>query len=146
MRSSQLGSQHEYLPGAVGPFLDELPLLTHATIKPYVIAILLHRGAVSFNEIITALSPHCAQIDTKVGYWDQIENYQIEDKTRLEMLAEEVLGEMVANNTLRYNEELDIWVLSLGENRRNLPTIINWISSTGGRMPQHLICELAGTI
>lgn len=133
---------NDFIPGAVGPFIDELPLVTHAHIQPYIIAILLHRGAVAFSDIITAIQPHCPQIDTKIGAWDSIENCEIEDKTRLELLVEEVLGEMVSSGLLRYNEEQDLWVLVLGERLNNLTKIINWVSATGGQMPQHLLLDM----
>jgi len=136
-------SRDDFIPGAVGPFIDELPLITHANIKPYIIAVLLHRGAVSFGEIITAVQPHCPQIDLKVGAWDSIENCEIEDKTRLELLVEEVLGEMVAGKLLRYNEDKDIWVLSVGENLNNLTTIVNWVSATGAQLPQHILLDMS---
>ena len=130
------------LSGAVGPFIDDRPLLTHASIKPYIIAILLHRGAVSFGEVLAALTPHCADIDLKVGLWDDRENFQI-DCSRLEVLVEEVLGEMVGTGILRYNEEQDIWVLSVGENRKNLPKIINWVAATGAQLPHHVLLEMS---
>lgn len=132
-----------YLSGAVGPFIDDRPLITHATIKPYIIAILLHRGAVSFGEIIACLVPHCADIDLKIGLWDELENCNIEDRNRLELLTEEVLGEMVGIGILRYNEEQDLWVLSVGENRKNLPKIINWVAATGAQLPRHVLLEMS---
>jgi len=136
-------SVENFIPGAVGAFIDEVPLVTHANIRPYVIAILLHRGAVTFKEVITAMQPHCPQIDTKVGAWDSIENCEIEDKTRLELLVEEVLGEMVSERLLRYNEERDFWVLNLGKNNNNLTTIVNWVSATGAQLPQHLLLDMS---
>lgn len=135
-------SVHNFVPGAVGPFIDELPLVNHANVKPYIIAILLHRGGVSFGEIVDNMTPHCPQVDLKVGFWDEIDNAEVEDKTRLEVIIEEVLGEMVCSRLLRYNEELDIWVLNVGENNQNLPTIINWVSSTGAKLPDHILLEM----
>ena len=132
-----------YISGSVGPFIDDLPLLTHARIKPYIIATLLHRGAVRFGEIASALTPHCTEIDLKVGMWDGVENYEIGDRSRLEYLIEEVLGEMVSQQILRYNEERDLWVLSLGDNRQNLPKIINWVAALGGQLPQHLLLDMS---
>lgn len=132
-----------YISGAVGPFIDDRPLLTHATIKPYIVAILLHRGAVSFGEVLAALTPHCADFDLKIGLWDDKENYQVTDRSRLEHLVGEVLGEMVGTGILRYNEEQDIWVLSVGENRKNLPKIINWVAATGAQLPHHVLLEMS---
>jgi hypothetical protein len=131
-----------FISGAVGPFIDDRPLLTHATVKPYIVAILLHRGAVSFGEVLAALTPHCADVDLKVGLWDDKENYQ-SDRSRLEHLVGEVLGEMVGTGILRYNEEQDIWVLSVGENRKNLPKIINWVAATGAQLPHHVLLEMS---
>ena len=131
-----------YLAGSVGPFIDDQPLITHARIKPYIVAILLHRGAVRFNEVLGALTPHCAQVDIKMGMWDGAP-YQIDDRSRLEYLIEEVLGEMVSQRILRYNEERDFWVLSVGDNRQNLPKIINWVAAVGGQIPDHLLLEMS---
>lgn len=75
--------------------------------------------------------------------WDGVEGYENDDRPRIEILVAEVLGEMVAEGILRYNEECDLWVLSVGANRQNLPKIINWVSAMGGQMPQHLLLEMS---
>lgn len=89
------------------------------------------------------ISPQCAVIDLKVGAWDGIEQCSIEDKTRLEMQVDDVLFDMLSSGLIRYNEDQDFWVLVKGENDQNLPRIINWISSTGGQLPQHLLLEIS---
>lgn len=127
---------HE-IPGSVGAFIDDLPLLTTAHVKPYVIAILLHRGAVRRPEIVASLTPHCLLDDLRVGAWDPLDGEYCEG-TRLEKIIDEVLGEFVYDGTLRYNEELDIWVLTT----QHLPKTISWIASLGAKMPQHLLSEL----
>lgn len=134
------------IPGGVGPLIEDLPLATHASVKPYIIAILLNRGAVSFGEVISCMIPHCSSIDLKLGAWDSIENCDISDKTRLELIVEEVLGEMVAQGILRYNEDKDLWVLQAGANKRHLPEIINWVSATSGQLPHHLLAELSVSV
>lgn len=103
---------------------------------------LLHRGAVSFEEILAAIIPHCAQIDLKVGAYGEMDDCD-PDKSRLELLVEEVLGEMVGNGLLRYNEERDLWVLRVGQNNCNLTTIINWVSTLGGQLPHHVLMEIS---
>lgn len=128
------------LPGGVGPFIDEVPILNHAHIRPYIIAILIHRGAVTFTEILHNLTPHCPQIDLKIGAYGEFEDVD-PDKSRLEILTEEVLGEMVAEQLLIYNDIEDRWVLSRGQNSRNLPTIISWVATLGGQMPHHLLID-----
>lgn len=128
------------LPGGVGPFIDDTPLLTHAHIRPYIIAILLHRGAVSFGEVLTAINPHCAQIDIKPGAYGELDDCD-PDKSRLELLTEEVLGEMVSEHILRYNEEKELWVLSMGQNKVNLTKVISWVATVGGQIPHHLLID-----
>jgi hypothetical protein len=128
----------ELLPGAVGAFIDEVPLLTSAHVKPYVVASLLHRGAVKHYEVIAAITPHCRMDDLKVGAWDPLEGDYCEG-TRLEKLVDEVLGEFVAEGILRYNEDQELWVLTT----TNLPTIISWVAALGARMPQHLLSEMS---
>lgn len=120
-----------------GALIDEIPLLTTAHIRPYVIATLLHRGAVRYSEVLASISPHCAGADLKTGAWDPIEEDWCEG-TRLEKLVDEVLGEMVSDGTLRYNEENELWVLT----SKNLSTIISWAAALGARLPGHLLSEL----
>lgn len=122
-----------------GTLLDEIPLMTVATVKPYVISLLLHRGGARPSEVVNCIAPHCSTIDLRVGGWDPIEEDWCEgESTRLEKLVEEVFGEMVSDGTLRYNESLDLWVLTA----RNLPLIISWVAALGGRIPAHLLAEL----
>lgn len=123
-------------PGAV--LVDEMPLLTTAHVKPYIIAILLHRGAVREHEIAASLTPHCQMSDLKTGGWDPLEEEWCEG-TRLEKLISEVLGEFVSEGILRYNESQDLWVLT----GNHIPVIISWVASLGAKMPQHLLLELS---
>lgn len=126
--------------GAIGPLIDDLPPLTHAHVRPYVIAVLLHRGAVGFQEVVGSISPHCSINELKIC--DDHGDTEFE-KTRLELLVEEVLGEMVAEGILRYNHDKDIWVLSPGERKQNVPKIISWVATLGGQLPHHLALEIA---
>lgn len=102
-------SEADACPGSIGPLLDDLPLLTLAAIRPYVVAIVLHRGAVSPSEVYAALTPHCAIADLQVGAWSELECDYL-DCNRLEYLVDQVLGEFVSDGRLRYNEEHNIWV------------------------------------
>lgn len=133
--------QRSMLPGGLGPLVDENPLITHAHIRPYIIAILLHRGGVRFDEILSALTPHAAQIDLKVGAYGELDDCD-PDKSRLELLTEEVLAEMLIERLIRYNDEKDLWVLSNGKKQNNLTTIIAWASVTGGQIPHHLLIDV----
>lgn len=124
--------------GCLGTLMDDLPLLTTAHVRPYIIAILLHRGAVRPGEVVASMAPNCRVDDLKVGEWDPLMQDWTEG-TRLERLIDEVLGELVSEGMVRYNEESDLWVLSSS----NIPTIISWVATLGGRMPQHILFELS---
>ena len=124
-------------PGCVGALIDDLPLLTTAHVRPYIIAILLHRGAVRSSEAISTISPHCRVSDLRVGEWDPLDEEWCET-TRLEKLVNEVLGELICEQIVRYNENMDLWVLSSGQ----LSTLIAWVSSLGARLPQHVLLDI----
>ena len=124
--------------GCVGALDDDLPMLTTSHVRPYVIATLLHRGAVRPVEVMQSLTPHCRMDDLRIGEWDPLDEEWCED-TRLSKLVDEVLGELVSEGTVRYNEEQDLWVLT----SKNLSTIISWVSSLGAKMPQHILLELS---
>lgn len=125
-------------PGCVGALADDLPLLTTSQVRPYVIATLLHRGAVKDSEIIGGLVPHCSDSDLRVGGWDPFDEEYCEG-TRLEKLVDEVLGEFVSDGLVRYNEELSLWVLTT----KDIPRIIAWVATLGAKMPQHLLMEMS---
>lgn len=126
------------IPGCVGTLIDETPMLTTAHVRPYIIALLLHRCAVKYHEIIATISPHCRQEDLIVGAWDPMTQDYCEG-TRLESLVDEVLGEMTGDQLLRYNDEKDMWVLQV----KHMSQIINWVSATGGQLPKHLLMEMS---
>lgn len=128
----------EVAPGACGLLIDETPVLLAAHVRPYVIAILLHRGAVRRDEVAASLISHCSISDLKVGEWDPFEDDYCES-TRLEALIDEVLGDFVSEGILRYNEEQDLWVL-IGE---KISTIISWVASMGAKLPNHLTMEMS---
>ena len=120
--------------GAMGALIDDLPRVTHANVKPYIIAVLLHRGAVSFSEVVSSISPHCPLDDLRIE-----DDYE---KSTLELIVEEVLGEMVAGRILRYNEDKDLWVIDPGSNNQNVPTVISCAATTGAQIPHHFTLEI----
>jgi hypothetical protein len=130
-------AKHE-LPGGIGLFIDEMPLLTTAQVRPYVIATLLHRGAVRYGEVLSSLTPHCSMSDLKTGEWDPLDGEWCES-TRLEKLVDEVLGEFTCEGIVRYNEEQELWVLT----SKHLSTIISWVAALGAKMPSHLLMEMS---
>ena len=128
----------ELAPGTLGLLFDETPRLTTADVKPFVWAILLYRGAVRAHEVVGALTPICAHAELYSGWSEDLDD----DRTRLEFLVDEVLGDMTANGLLRYSTKGDLWVLEAGENKRHLPTIIKAVAGIDGSLPKHLIMEL----
>ena len=132
----------EIAPGTLGLLFDETPRLTHASVKPFVWAILLYRGAVKSHEVVGALTPICAHAELYSGWSDELDVY--DNRTRLEWLVGEVLGDMTAQGILRYSMEADLWVLTAGENKRHLSTIIKAVAGIDGSLPKHLtVTELA---
>jgi hypothetical protein len=131
-------ASREMPPGCVGALIDDLPLLTTAQVRPYVIATLLHRGAAKDSEIVASLVPHCSTDDLRVEGWDPFDEEYCEG-TRLEKLVYEVLGEFVGEGLVRYNEEQDLWVLTT----KDISKVVSWVAALGARMPQHLLMEMS---
>lgn len=129
---------NETAPGCTGLLIDETPLLTTANVRPYVVATLLHRGAVRYQEILASLTPHCQTSDLRTGEWDPLDGEWCEG-TRLEKLIDEVLGEFTSEGLVRYNEEQDLWVLT----SKHISTVISWVAALGAKMPQHLLMEMS---
>lgn len=127
--------ESEMAPGTVGPLLDELPLLTHAMVRPYVVAIVLHRGAVRACELHAALVSHCPTADLQEGAWSALAGDYI-DSTRMELIVDEVLGEFVANKLLRYNEAEDLWV---ADEKKGLSYWVTKVAELNANPPMHLL-------
>jgi hypothetical protein len=134
--------ESEMAPGYCGLLFDETPLLTQAHVRSFVWPILLYRGAVRPHEVVAAVTSVCSTEDLKTGAWDALEG-DYSDRSRVEILVDEVLGEMINEGICRYNEERDIWVLNLGENKENLPKIIGIVCSLDGAMPHHLLADMS---
>jgi hypothetical protein len=125
-------------PGCVGALIDDVPLLTAAHVRPYVVASLLHRGAVRHTEIIASLIPHCSNADLIVGGWDPFDEDYCEN-TRAEKLVDEVLAEFLIEGLVRYNDEKELWVLTSS----NLSRVISWAAALGAKLPGHLLSDMS---
>jgi hypothetical protein len=134
--------ESEMAPGFAGLLWDDTPVLTHSHVRTFIWPILLYRGAVRPSEVVGAISQVCSTEDLKVGAWSALEGDYV-DRTRVELLVDEVLGEMVGSRILRYNADEDLWVLTLGENRQNVHKVINVVTALDGMMPHHLLADLA---
>ena len=128
-------------PGTTGLLIDETPRLTLASVRPFVWSALLYRTAVRPSEIVSLVSVLCSVEDLKVAGWEEADS----DETRswAEYLTEEVLGDMLASGLCRYNSDEDLWVLTAGENKQNVPKIIAAVSSLNAELPKHLLLELS---
>ena len=132
--------QAEMCPGTTGLLIDETPPLSTAHVRPFVWAVLLYRGAATVHEIVHAVSAICGTEDLKIANWDEAD--EEEERSWAEYCAEKVLGEMVAEGLCRYNWDKDIWVLDVGANKRNVPTVIAAVSTLNARMPQHFLLDM----
>ena len=104
--------------------------------------ILLYRGAVRPSEVIGAIAQVCSVEDLKTGAWDPLTG-DYSERSRVEMLVDEVMGELISDGTCRYNSDLDIWVLTLGKNRINVHKVINVVTALDGAIPHHLLADLS---
>lgn len=77
-------------------------------VRPYVVAIVLHRKAVKLHELLAALTPHLPISDQQVGGWDYRDK-EFLDGTRAEKLCLDVLADFVSKGRLQYNETLELW-------------------------------------
>ena len=127
--------ESEIAPGTTGPVFEETPRLTTAVVRPYVWAILMHRTGVRSHEVVNALSAVCSLDDMRIA------NEDLDDRTWAEVCVDEVLGEMVIEGLLDYNDAEDLWVLRYSRNA--VPTVVKAVSGVNGRMPAHFLFEMA---
>ena len=123
-------------PGTLGAMIEDQPRLTQAHVRPFVWAVLLYRGAVHSWEVVNALSAVCSVDDMRIAE----DNDPEDDRSWAEVVTEEVLGEMVLEGLLDYNDEKDIWVLRYST--PVLPKVLTAVAGVNGRMPQHFLLEM----
>ena len=127
----------EVAPGTLGLLYDSTPKLTTADVRPFVWALLLFRGAVKKHEVVGAITPVCAHSELYSGWSEFLDDE--DDRTRLEYLVEDVLGDMTASGLLRYSTKADLWVLNSSD--KHLPTVIKAVAGIDGSLPAHYIME-----
>ena len=130
----------EMCPGTTGLLIDETPPLSTAHVRPFVWAVLLYRGATTVHEVVHAVSAICSTEDLKIANWEDAD--EEDNRSWAEYCVESVLGEMVAEGLCRYNYDKDIWVLDVGANKRNVPTVIAAVSTLNARMPKHFLLDM----
>lgn len=130
----------EVAPGTLGLLYDDTPQLTTADVRPFVWAVLLFRGAVKRHEVVGAITPMCAHAELYSGFSEFLDDE--DDRTRLEWLVDEVLGDMVASGLLRYSMKADLWVLNSSD--KHLPEVIKAVAGINGSLPHSYIAEREG--
>ncbi len=130
----------EVAPGTLGLLYDDTPQLTTADVRPFVWAVLLFRGAVKRHEVVGAITPMCAHSELYSGFSDFLDD--VDDRTRLEWLVDEVLGDMVASGLLRYSMKADLWCLNSSD--KHLPEVIKAVAGINGSLPHSYIAEREG--
>jgi hypothetical protein len=98
-----------YLPP--GSLLDNPPRLALANIRPYAVAILLHKGWLSRMELAATVIPHCNIDDLKVGSIDPFDGIE-HDGTRLEKLIDQLLDEFSNEGFLQWSEATQNWIVA----------------------------------
>lgn len=125
------------LGGCIGSvWIDQVPVLDTARVRPFAIPPLLLRGAITVSEFIGAVSLFCNENELKEDAFCPIEQDYL-PISRLEHLVLQVLGEMTASGLLSYDNKNEKWDLT----DNDLASVISWCSATGGRMPQHLLAK-----
>lgn len=127
----------EVAPGTLGLLYDSTPELTTADVRPFVWALLLFRGAVKKSEVVGAITPVCSHSELYSGWSEYLED--CDDRTRLEYLVEEVLGDMTASGLLRYSMKGGLWVLNSSD--KHLPDVIKAVAGINGSLPAHYVLE-----
>lgn len=121
-------------PGTTGLLWDETPALHTAHVRPFVWAVLMYRGACRPSEVVAAISQVCSVEDLKAGMDDEED-----ERSHVEIVVDEVMGDMIAEGLCRYNEEKDLWVLTAN----NVTKLINVTTAIDGSLPHHVLQEVA---
>lgn len=125
------------LGGCIGSvYIDQVPVLDTARVRPFAIPPLLLRGAITVSEFVGAVSLFCNQEELKQEAYCPITQDYL-PISRLEHLVLQVLGEMTASGLLSYDSKGDKWKLT----DNDMASVISWCAATGGRMPQNLLAK-----
>lgn len=127
----------EDVPGYCGPLADDRPRVTHPRVRPFVWAIALVSTGVRREELLASMGHLFPTSDLRVGeVSDALGGNWDDDRSRLELVVDEVLGEMVAEGLLRYRED-GLYVLTLA----SLKKAISIVCTLNAQLPDHLLNE-----
>lgn len=123
--------------GCVGLVLsDDQPHGTPGRIRPFVWSYLLLRGAVRRCEVAGALTGHVSSDDIRVVALDFDD-----ERSPLEAVIDEVLGEMVASGLLRIgNQDDGLFVLATA----GIQQAVSLVCQLNAQLPDHLLNEVGG--
>jgi hypothetical protein len=114
--------------GFIGPFIDHRPRITTARVRPFLWGPLLWLCAIRRDELIAMIVPLANQADVRIDPDDAFE------RTFVEVAIDQALGELVAEQKLRYRED-GLYVLTLAAKLAS----IQIVCSTNAQLPDHLI-------
>lgn len=109
---------------------EESPRLNPARVRPFVFSILLLRGGVRPQEVMSSLAPHAHPDDLRS--WD-------DDYTPLEVCVLHTLNVMVEKGLLRKRSD-DLYVLESTATAAR--TAISVTATLDAQLPDHLLAEM----
>ena len=109
---------------------DETPRINPARVRPFIVAILLLRGAVRPEEVIASITPHAHPDDLRVTD---------DDQTPLEFTVEATLHEMAAQGFLRIN---DAGLFVLPSTPQAVRRAIALTATLDAQLPDHMLAEV----
>ena len=87
--------------------------------------------------MVGSVTPLCGHSELYSGFSDDLD--LDDNRTRLEWLVDEVLGDWTACGLLRYSTKADLWVLN--SSNKHLPDVIKAVAGVNGSLPQHYLFE-----
>lgn len=112
---------------------EESPRLNPARVRPFIYSILLLRGGVRPEEVISSLSPHAHPDDLRV--WD-------DDYSPLDVVVRHTLNVMVQQSLLRRRDD-DLYVLDATPEASR--KAISITATLDGQLPDHMLAEMGRT-
>lgn len=109
---------------------EESPRLNPARVRPFIYSILLLRGGVRPEEVISSLSPHAHPDDLRS--WD-------DDYTPLELVVNHTLDVMVKHSVLRRRSD-NLYVLDATPEASR--KAISITATLDAQLPDHMLAEM----
>ena len=123
---------HDDISGMVGELVwfDETPRVNPARVRPFIIAVLLLRGAVRSEEVIASMTAHVHPDDLKS--WEY-------ESTQLELVVAIALGDLIRKRILRDRGD-GLFVLDASPEATRFA--ITATSALDAQLPDHLLQEV----